>query len=301
MDARDFVLWCILAWLWGSSFLAIGIGVETLSPFSLVAARMVVGAIVLAAFVYLRGSNFRMGARGWIIAAIVGVSGNVIPFVLISFAEQRVDSGLAALIMGIAPVVTLSVAPFIDADDKLGVRKAVGAAAGFAGVIVLVGPSALEGLGGNLIPQLALIAAALCYSFTALFSRRFPYSDPLRMAAASVLVGAVVTCAIAGMKQVGTPFPVPSFASIMAVIYLGIGPTALAALIYFQLIPRIGASRLQQVNYVVPVLGTLLGMIFLAEKPGWNALIAIPLIIVAVYAVSSKPGNRSRPPAQQRR
>lgn len=295
MDAKDFGLWCLLAWLWGSSFLAIGIGVETLDPFSLVAGRMAIGAVLLLSVLYARGGNLRLGPRAWLVATVVGASGNVVPFLLISFAEQRVDSGLAALIMGIAPVVTLTVAPLVHSDETLGMSKIVGAAIGFAGIVVLVGAEAVKGLGGNLIPQLALIGAALCYSFTALFSRRFPHSDPFEIAAASVLVGAASMVAVAGLRGIETGFASPSLRSFLAVIYLGFGPTALAALIYFRLIPRIGAGRLQQVNYVVPVLGTILGVVLLDERPDWNAVVAIPMIVIAVYVVSRRAGSTRKP------
>lgn len=291
MNAKSFGLWCLLAWLWGSSFLAIGIGVETLDPFSLVAGRMVIGAVLLGCILFVKGGNLRLGVRGWMIAIILGASGNVVPFLLISFAEQTVDSGVAALIMGVAPVVTLTIAPLIHVEETLGSTKIIGAAIGFAGIIILVGPETINGLGGTLIPQIALVCAALCYSFTALFSRRFSHSDPIQMATASVLVGAISISIIAGLRVVETGLVAPSFRSSLATVYLGIGPTAMAALIYFWLIPRIGAGRLQQVNYVVPVMGTILGIMFLGEQPSWNALVAIPMITVAVCIVSWSGGK----------
>ncbi|WP_404406300.1 DMT family transporter [Pelagibacterium halotolerans] len=293
MDVKDFGLWCLLACLWGSSFLAVDIGIETISPLFLVAGRMAVGALFLVAFVYARGGALRLGVRGWLIAAIVGITGNVLPFLLIGFAEQRVDSGLAALIMGIAPVLTLTIAPLVHPDETLGPVKALGAAIGFCGIAVLVGPAAFDGLSGPLIPQVALIGAAMCYASTALFSRRFPHPDPIQMAAGSVLVGAGVICGIAGLNLAGNASAAPSAGSLLAIVYLGLGPTALAALIYFRLISRIGAGRLQQVNYIVPVLGVLLGTIFLGETPGWNAAAAVPMIVTAVYLVSHKVSGRA--------
>lgn len=297
MTAKDLWLWLLLAWLWGSSFLAIGIGVETLDPVSLVAGRMGIGAICLIAFLFLRGGNLALGARGWIIATVVGLTGNVIPFLLISFAEQQVDSGLAALIMGIAPVVTLTLAPLIHPDETLTTHKIFGAVIGFGGVAVLVGPSAFKGIGGDLIPQIALIWAALFYSLTALISRRYSHPIPLQMSAASVLIGAVAICLLAAMNHTNIDLPSISVRSLVAVVYLGIGPTALAALIYFYLIPRIGAARLQQVNYLVPVLGSLLGMVFLNEKSGLNTLFAIILIVFAVYLVSANQPFKRRSPS----
>ncbi|MER0240384.1 EamA family transporter [Fulvimarina sp. MAC8] len=288
MNAKDFGLWLLLAWLWGSSFLAIGIGVTTMHPFSLVSARMVIGALFLLVVLGIRGGSLGLGVTGWATALVVGLSGNVAPFLLISYAEQSVPSGVAALIMGIAPVVTLTVAPLTHESEVLTRSKMIGAVIGFAGIVILVGPNAVEGVGGDLLPRLALTGAALCYAFTALFSRRFPYPNPLSMAAASVLIGAILITALTALT--GTySFSEISPESALAAIYLGAGPTALAALIYFTLIPRVGAGRLQQVNYVVPVLGLVLGVMFLGERPTWNAISAVPVILVAVWFVAGGP------------
>ena len=285
MNAKETALWLCLAWLWGSSFLAIGIAVETFSPVDVVAGRMGIGAAFLILILLLGKGSLRMGWRAWLIATVVGLSGNVLPFLLISFAEQRVDSGLAALIMGIAPVVTLVIAPLVHHEETLGRRKIVGALIGFCGIGVLVGPNAFEDMGYETLAQIALLGAAFCYAFTALFSRRFPHEKPMQTAAASVLIGAVV---IGIISITNWQEQTASASSLLAIVYLGIGPTALAAAIYFYLIPRIGAGRLQQVNYVVPVLGTLLGIFVLHEQPTLNTWIAIPFILAAVYIVTRK-------------
>lgn len=288
MNTRDFWLWFLLAWLWGSSFLAIGIGVETLSPIILVAGRLVLGAMGLVAVLVAMGGNLRLGPGGWVLAGTVGLTGNVIPFMLVSYAGTQVDTGLAALIMGIAPVMTLCLAPLVHHDETLTRTKLLGGIVGFIGILVLVGPSVVSRVGAALLPQLALIAAAACYAMTALISRRYPYANPLQTAAASVLVGAVGISAVALLTG-ALPDPAEvSMRSWMSLIYLGIGPTALAAVIYFQLVPRIGAGRLQQVNYVVPVIGTVLGVLVLGERPEPNTLVAIILVISAVYLVSRK-------------
>ncbi|HEU5068072.1 MAG TPA: DMT family transporter [Sphingomicrobium sp.] len=282
----DFALWCLLAALWGSSFLAIGIGVRTLGIFELVTGRTVIGAALLIAVVVAVDGSLRLTPRGWLLAAIVGLTGNVIPFLLISFAEQHVDTGLAALIMGLAPIATLSLAPLVHPDETLTSGKMIGGALGLGGLTLLVGPDAFGGLGSNLIAQVALVLAALCYAATALISRRFAYPEPLQMAAASVLVAALTTGAMCLSGGDNPGLHSPSLGSLLAVVYLGIGPTALAAIIYFRLIPRIGATALQQVNYVVPVLGTVLGILFLRERPTWNAMLAIPVVLLAIRLVT---------------
>ncbi|MEM5582994.1 MULTISPECIES: DMT family transporter [unclassified Roseibium] len=292
MSAKEFGLWTVLTLLWGCSYLAIEVALRGFEPLPLVTGRMIIGALLLLAVVFVKDGGLRLGAAGWGIAAVVGLTGNVFPFLLISYAEQEVTSGLAALIMGIAPIVTVAVAPLIHAQETLGPLKVAGAAAGFAGVGMLVGPEAAQGFSGSLQAQLALVLAALCYAFTTLFSRKFAYPRPLQIAAASVLVGAIaVSCLLAGGSGESGLGDL-STAPVVAVIYLGVGSTGLAAIIYFYLVPRIGAGRMQQVNYVVPVLGTLLGIAFLGEKPGWNTWIAIPTILLGVYLVTRNSGGK---------
>ncbi len=295
MSARETILWLILAWLWGSSFLAIRIGVESVAPAVLVAGRMAIGAVILVAILLIyRGATLRLGARGWAIAATVGLTGNVIPFLLISYAEQEVHSGLAALIMAVAPIITLTAAPLVHSDEILTGSKTAGGVLGLAGVVLLVGPQHLSGMGEQLLPQLALLAAAVCYAFTALFSRAFPHDDPMQMAAGSVLIGGVFICGGILVSGDLVPQPPATWQSLLAIVYLGIGPTACAAVIYFMLIPRIGAGKLQQVNYVVPVLGVVLGVVFLGERPDWNTWLAIPVILTAVYSVNRRAGTADR-------
>ncbi len=288
MQAKSFLLWAVLAALWGSSFLAIGVAVESYSPALLVLGRMAIGAFILAIVLYVGGGSFSLGARGWAIAVVVGLSGNVLPFLLISYAEQQVDTGLAALIMGIAPIITLALAPLMHHEEHLSVTKVFGGIAGFLGVAILVAPGVSQGAVGALLPQAALVGAAFCYASTALFSRKYPHNDPLQMAAASVLTGLIFMGGFVVLSGEAVDMPNLLDPASLAVIYLGVGPTALAALIYFYLIPRIGAARLQQVNYVVPVLGTLLGIALLGEEPVWTTWLALPLIMCGVYLVTRK-------------
>lgn len=298
MSVKDFALWSLLAWLWGSSFLAIDIGVEAIAPLPLAAIRMSVGAVALLAVLALRGGNLRLGLRGWLIALVLGGTGNAMPFVLIAYAETQVASGLAALIMGTAPLLTILLAPSVAREGSLTPMILFGGCLGFAGVAVLVGPDALLGGGGDLLPKVALLGAASCYAGTALLTRRFAYPDAMQMAVASVLAGAVVLSALAFLRP--APLAMPPLDASLAALYLGLGPTALAALIYFSLVPRIGARRLQQVNYAVPVIGTVLGVVFLGETLQWSFSLALVLILGGVIVVTRPSPSDAAPAAPEK-
>jgi drug/metabolite transporter (DMT)-like permease len=287
-------LWVVLALMWSSAFLAIKVAVPTVAPLVIVACRMVIGTgIVLLVFALARKSFPRDG-RSWLVMGIAGLLGNIIPFTLIGYGEQHVDSGLAALLMGIAPVVTVLFAPLFDQEEHLTGRVLVGVALGLAGLVVLFGPAILRDLGRDLLGQGAILGAALCYAFTSLFLRRFNRLDPLTTTAGSMTVGTLCVGTLVLAQQGGGGFT-PDDPAVWAILYLGVVPTALAMLIYFHLLPRIGAPRLTQINFVVPVVGSLLGMLVLRESPGPTVLLALPLIVAAVGLVVFRPAAQGKP------
>ena len=285
---KNILLWIVLAVVWSSSFLAIKVGLETMGPLTLVAVRMVIGTSVMLIVLRFFSLSLPKDLRSWGVFFVCGMMGNIIPFSLISFGELHVDSGLAALLMGIAPVATVLFAPLVHRDEKLNVGAVAGIAIGVVGLVVLIGPEALKGLGSQLSGQAAILGAALCYAFTTLFVRRFAAQPALVMAAGSMLTGTVVIVGLAYTFE--TPpqeFPVFS-RSLGAALYLGLFPTALATLIYFYLVPRLGAGRVSQINFVVPLGGTILGVIFLGESLRANTLVALLLVMTAVFLVTRK-------------
>lgn len=289
---KNILLWVTLALIWSSSYLAIKISVETITPLTLVAIRMVLGASALLLVLRFRMLSLPTDLQSWAILLVSGLMGNIIPFSLISYGEVYIDSGLAALLMGVAPVVTVLLAPLIHPDETLNPKIITGITIGFLGLIVLIGPGALHGLGNHVTGQFAVFAAALCYAFTTLFTRKYARLPALVMAAGSMLIGTFVIVIAAFIFEA----PLQSLTlngSLIAAIYLGLFPTALATLIYFYLVPRIGAARMSQVNFVVPVAGTLIGVAFLQEAVTPNIIAALVLILTAVFLVTYR-GRKKR-------
>jgi drug/metabolite transporter (DMT)-like permease len=286
---KNILLWIALALIWSSSYLAIKIGVESISPLSLVTMRMIIGTSVMLCILRLWSLTLPREIRSWIILLVVGLTGNIIPFSLISYGEVHIDSGLAALLMGIAPVVTVLLAPMVHPDEILSPKIIMGITLGFFGLIVLIGPEALQGFGDHVKGQLAVFGAALCYAFTTLFTRKYANQPALVMATGSMLIGTIIiVCVTALLEPVGQ-ITLAMNRSLFAAIYLGLFPTALATLIYFQLVPKLGAARMSQVNFVVPVAGTLLGVLFLREPLAPQTITALLLILSAVFLVTHRP------------
>lgn len=286
---NDILLWLVLVSLWGSSYTVIKLGVATVPPALLVTGRLWIGAIVIYAVLKLNRMRFSRRWEDWLHFTVSGLLGNAIPFLLISYGEQSVDSALASIFMGIAPVTTVFMAAIVFPDEALTPRVIIGLFTGIAGVFTLVGPGALSGIGQDLPSQAAILGAALCYSMTTIYVRRFARRPALEMAAGSMIVAALSLTALA-FALGGQPGGIePTATSLGAILYLGLLSTALANLIYFHLVPRLGAARMSQVNFGVPVVGACLGIFVLAEPMTSQRLIALVVISTAVLLVTWRP------------
>lgn len=292
---RQLALLLLLAGIWSSSFMFIKIGVATIPPATMAAARLMLAAVMLAAIAYAKGYRLPFTLRAWSAFTFVGVMGNAVPFTLIAWGELEVDSGLAAILMGVMPVATALLAHAFVHDERLTGRRAAGVLLGFSGTVLLVGFSALSGLGAQVAAQLAVVGGALCYAITTVFVRRFANLPDVLMAAGSLTTGALLMIPIALLLE--SPLTLsPSFASTAAVVVLGIVSTGFAALIYFYLIRTVGAAIFSQVNFLTPAIGVAFGMIFLGEVPGADAWAALTLIVLGVWLVTRRSRRGADPP-----
>lgn len=284
----DVLLWLALATMWSSSYAVIKIGIATIEPSVLVAGRMLVGTVVIFTVLKVRGLSLSRSKADWLSYAITGLLGSALPFLLITHGEQSVDSALAAILMGVAPVITLLLAAWLIPDEALTPRVAFGVLGGLLGVAVLVGPTALLGLGAQLEGQSAIIGATFCYAASTVYIRRFVSRPPLEMATGSMIVGTIFISTlvlISGADVTSIELTLPSLG---AVLYLGVFSTALANLSYFHLVPRLGATRMSQVNFAVPVGGAILGFLILGEALTTQRAIALTIIIGSVYLSTTK-------------
>lgn len=284
----DVVLWLMLAAMWSSSYAVIKVGVTTLAPSALVFGRLLIGAAVLLAVMHWRGHRLSRTPSAWISYGVTGTLGSAAPFLLITHGEQSVDSALASILMGASPVITLFLAAWLIPDERLTARTALGIVGGLSGVAVLVGPSALAGLGADLGGQLAILGATVCYAVSTIYIRRFVTRPPLEMAAGSMLVATIIMGTVVVLSG-GVPGRGDiNLSSAGAVIYLGLASTACANLIYFHLVPRLGATRMSQVNFAVPVGGAVLGFLLLGEALTPQRLTALAIIMVSIYLGTSR-------------
>lgn len=271
--------------MWGSSFLFIKLGIATVPTLTLVAARLMLGAAILYVILRLRGARLPPFGRVWGNYAILAVIGNCIPFTAISWGQHRTDSALAGILMAVMPLATMVLAHFFVKGEHMTRQRAAGFLLGFIGIIVLMGPSALSSFGGATLAtlsQLAILFGALCYAGNSVLTRLLARGDDVLVASTAMLIIASLL-ALPIALWVDQPWRVEASAvSAAAILWLGLGPTAIATVVYFRLIASAGPSFMSLVNYMSPAVAVLLGVALLGETPGLHAYVALALILLGI-------------------
>jgi drug/metabolite transporter (DMT)-like permease len=284
--------------LWGSAYAMVHVALSHGAPPAvIVGARLWISALIL--LVWLRVRSERLPPKAgwkdgrWPLLMALGFLGATLPFTLLSWAQNSIDSGLAGILAAITPLIVAVAAPLVAPEDKLTIWRIAGFSLGFAGIVVLMGPSALAGLGGPMfLGQLAAAAAAVSYAANTLLARAGPAMPALSASAGWTLFGALWS----------TPFMVTDFIDgarpdSMAwtmILLLGIGPTAIASVAYFWLIRAAGPSFVTQTNFVIPLVAVTIGIIAFGEEPGINAFAALCLIGAGLWLA-----QRVSPPREQ--
>jgi len=284
---RPLLHWLLLFALvvmWGSSFAFTKVAVTALAPEAVVAARLAIAAVVLIVVGVALGRRVPVGRRLWAYSAAMAVVGNALPFVLISWGQQGISSGLAGILMAVMPLTTMVLAHVFVEGEQLTPVKVAGFVVGFLGVVVLIGPEALLALGGSrsaLVSQLAVLGGAVCYAVNTILARRRPPADAIATAAGVTVIAAVlmVPVAAAGDARMTLDVPVPA---LVAVAVLGVMSTAVATVVYFRLVAAAGPSFLSQINYLIPVWAVGVGVTVMGEEPEWSALGGLVLVLAGI-------------------
>ncbi len=286
----DYALLLLLALIWSVSFLLIKVGIESIPPFTMTAARLSIAALIFCTFLAFKREWIPMHPRALLLYFVSGILGNSLPFVLISWGEIFISSSLTAVSMGIMPISTFILAHFFISSEPITRRKFLGIVFGFSGLLILVGLTAISGFGDHILGQFAVLGGALCYSFSVIFVRSQPTFAGYKMAAGMNISAALTSIPLAFVFE--NPLQVsPSSESAWAVLTLAVFPTAVASLIYFRVIKNLGATTFAQINYLIPVLGGLWGVVFLGEVLEWNTFVALFLVLCGIYFIQSKPAR----------
>lgn len=278
--------------IWGSSFMFIKIALVDLPPLTIAAGRIVVAAIILWGIAWLRGLSLPPFASMFGRLLLVALTGSLVPFFLIAWAERRIDSSMAAILMAFVPLSTVVLATFMTDDERLNWLKVAGIVLGLSGVIALFGGIERSDLVADLVAEAALLTAALCYAFSNLLARRLPPMPAIQTSTAVLAMSALMTVPLAAL--VDRPWELRAgLASLAAVAMLGLASTAVGVLILFHLLERTGATFVSLNNYLVPMFGTLFGVFLLGESVAPFTLAGLALILSGVYLTGRTHGQRS--------
>ena len=303
MSSRtDWLLFLLLGFLWGSSYLFIKIGVDAgLTPFVLVSLRLLIGFALLATVVAVAREPLPRSRRMYGHLVVLGAFSVAIPFFLITWAERSVDSTIAATITSAVPLFVIIFAAFALRDEPITANKLVGVGIGLAGVAILVGfdPAALAG--GSLAAELALIGATASYAVGGVYARRMVHGlRPMIPAMFQVLFAFLMSTALAFIFERPLEAPI-TLETGFAVVWLGLLGSGLAYLVFFRLLRSWGATRTSLVAYLLPIVGIALGALVLNEAVDARLLIGTALIIGGIGVVNSRFGARplfNRPPPE---
>jgi drug/metabolite transporter (DMT)-like permease len=281
----ELALLLLLATLWGASYTFIKLGVATIPPVTLIAARTAIAGVLLLLVMRARGLRLPRDAATWWRFLFQACLNSVIPWTLIAWGERSLDAGLATILNSTSPIFTFFLTLAITRHETPGLRKLFGVAAGMAGICLIVGAQAFDGLGEQLAAQMATVVAAICYAGGAVFSRGFRDLDPMAPAAGSLLCGAAILVPVS--LVVDQPWTLaPSLSSMLALLALAVFSTALAFVIYFRLIQRLGSVGTTAQAYLRVPIGVALGVMFLGETLSPTAWVGLGCVVMGVAAMT---------------
>lgn len=279
MTRRGWILFAAMAVIWGIPYLFIKIAVEEISPATVVGLRTVLGALVLVP-IAVRSDALRPALKAWPYVVAFGIIEMGIPWLLLGQAETRVSSGFAGLMMAAVPIVGTVLSFLLGDRHALAGVRVLGLATGILGVALLVG---LDSLSGHVDPLsvVELLVVAVCYAVgPAIASRKLGNVPSMGVIAFSLALVGVLYLPI---TAVGLSGGLPSTSVIVAVLVLALVCTALAFVLFFQLIGEAGPVRATVITFVNPAVAVLLGLVVLSEPLTWGMVVGFPLVLLGSY------------------
>lgn len=288
MKTKDWLAFAGLSLAWGSSFFWIKIAVAEVGPFLLVAIRVLFGILGLAAVAIWRRPEWPKDRRAIGALLLLGITNTALPFVLISWAEQTIDSAVAAILNGSVPLFTMLIAHFALTDDRMTRQRVIGLVVGFIGVIVLTLRDLQGDIRLNLLAQGTMMLAVLFYSGSSVYARRSAQGVspivhaliPLFSADAFIWGGALVSESPIALPMQGITW--------IALLWLGLIGSCIAYLLYFYLVHSIGPTRATMVTFMFPVVGITLGVAFLGERLDLLLILGAALVLGSLLIVNRK-------------
>ena len=277
----------ILSAIWGSAFIAIKVSLNYFSPVSVASYRLIVASIFLLIFYIIGKYKTSLNRTDLIMLLFVGVVGNFLPFYLISWSEQHIQSSTAGILMGVGPILTLILSHFFTKDDRFTYSKLISISIGFVGVLFIFEIDTLFNFGTanslQLFSKFLIIIAALGYMISNIVAyNTLKHIDSFSITFFATLFGALISVPFLLYSETIQPSYI-NFSALLPILYLGIFPTALAFQLRYHITKTSGPVFLSYVAYLIPIFALIWGFVLLSEEIYLNSIIGITLVLFGVY------------------
>lgn len=279
--APDLMLLLLVAVIWGSSFTAIKLAVPEIGAMWTATIRVFIGFLALLPFFIFKPA-LPTTVRIWGLTCAAAFLSMVLPFIMISWAMKHVEAGVGSLLLGTAPFIAMVIGHFTTDDERISPLKLLAVAFAVSGIMVLVGPEAVSGVGsGALLAQAAVVASGACYVISGFVMRRIDL-PPIAFTAITMAVGSAMLIAIS-LITAGLPNTQASAEAVYALIWLGLFPTGFAYVMRYFLVKRVGVSTFALAMNTVPVFGILIGALWLGEVIELTTILSLMLILCGLW------------------
>jgi drug/metabolite transporter (DMT)-like permease len=285
LKPKHWLVFLLLGAIWSSSFMWIKIAVQEIGPITLVAFRVLFGLLFCLAVILIQRTQLPRSLKEWSPPLILGITNVAIPFFLISWGEQSIDSAVAAILDATVPLFTILIAHYLLHDDKMTVPKVLGLLMGFAGVVILMSRD-IGASFGSVLGQLAVVLACVFYAGSNVYARKATEDTPGILRSVGPLVSATAVMWLATLL-LESPVQIPQLGiTWIALLFLGTIGSGVAFIMLYYLIHEIGPTRATMVTYLFPLGGVLLGVVFLDEALSWQIAVGSVLIVLSLIVAN---------------
>ncbi len=285
----DVILLILLGAIWGSAFFNIKIATYTYDPITLVFVRVFFALIALGFYCVYKNIKILAFSKDWKIYALVGLTNITIPFLLIAYGTNVVDSYLSAILMSTTPLSGTLLAHFFTSNEKLNIFKMIGVVIGFLGIVFLFFDKLIISE-SNIFYALVILCGSTFYVIGGILTLKFLKNDGMENVSTSTIIWSLIFIFPFCVYQQPWINLNPSINSTIALIYLGVFPTGVAFMLRFHILTKVGMVFQTQVAYLIPIFGVLFSYIIMDEKITWKVLVSLIIIISGIYMV--KKGNK---------
>tara|TARA_X000001036_G_scaffold173884_1_gene164534 strand:+ start:1179 stop:2072 length:894 start_codon:yes stop_codon:yes gene_type:complete len=279
----DYILLSILSLIWASAFFNIKIATYSYGPLTIAFLRIFLGAVLIVILCFFKNIKIEAFSKDWYWFAIIGFINLVIPFFLIAYGVQKIQSNLAAILMSTTPLSSVILAHFFTKTEKINLTKIIGVIVGFLGIIILFSDNILIN-NDNFFYALMILVGSTFYVIGGILTLKISKKKNENLTSSILIWGSLIIFPIAMYYE--QPWNLdPRLDSTLSLIYLGVFPTGIAWLIRFHILKKNGLVFHSQVAYLIPIFGVILGYIFLKEVITFKVLIALFAVVLGFYFV----------------